>query len=73
LYSLGAIFYELLTGRPPFCSETPLATMRMVVEEEPVPPSRIMTGPLDRDLETICLKCLQKDPSQRLWLERGPG
>src|SRR5436190_948220 len=64
VFSLGAMLYELLTGRPPFQSDTPLETMRRVVEEEALPPSRIVST-VGRDLETICLKCLEKDPARR--------
>jgi WD40 repeat protein len=64
VYALGTILYECLTGRPPFHAETALDTMLLVVNAEPEPPRRLQRG-LPRDLETICLKCLQKEPGKR--------
>jgi serine/threonine-protein kinase len=64
VWALGAILYELLTGRPPFKAATPLDTILQVIAEDPVPPSRLVRG-LPRDLETVCLSCLNKDPRRR--------
>ncbi|HTL54915.1 MAG TPA: serine/threonine-protein kinase [Candidatus Limnocylindrales bacterium] len=64
IYSLGAIMYELLTGRAPFRSDTPLETMRKVMEEPPTPP-RLLYKFADLELVTICLKCMEKEPARR--------
>ncbi|MBL9128776.1 MAG: protein kinase, partial [Verrucomicrobiales bacterium] len=64
VYSLGAILYELLSGEPPFRADTPLATLRLVTETEPAP-LRGRGRAIDRNLETICLKCLAKLPRDR--------
>jgi WD40 repeat protein/tRNA A-37 threonylcarbamoyl transferase component Bud32 len=77
VYSLGAVLYECLTGQPPFRTDTVMETLRQVVNREPLPPSQMLRrrraqsaihpshSAIDADLETICLKCLSKDPPGR--------
>ncbi|MCI0350468.1 MAG: serine/threonine-protein kinase, partial [Acidobacteriales bacterium] len=64
IYSLGAILYELVTGGPPFQSRSALETMRLVIEKEPISPRKLNLK-IDANLETICLKCLRKEPQAR--------
>jgi serine/threonine-protein kinase len=64
VWALGAILYECLTGRPPFKAATLLETLEQVRTAEPIPPARLQPG-LPRDLDTVCLKCLAKEPSRR--------
>ena len=64
VYALGGVLYDLLTGRPPFAGSSVLDTLQMVRTREPVAPGQLAAN-LPRDVETICLKCLQKDPAKR--------
>ncbi|MBL9140202.1 MAG: protein kinase [Verrucomicrobiales bacterium] len=83
VYGLGAIFYHLLTGQPPFRADSPIATLRKVIDTPPSPPRKHHPA-IDADLETICLKCLEKSATDRYataealaedlvrWLEKRP-
>lgn len=83
VYALGTILYECLVGRPPFENESPLALLKMITERDPPPPSSLVPG-IDRDLEAVCLRALEKDPLRRYpsaealandlsrWLRREP-
>lgn len=64
VYGLGAVFYQLLTGRPPFESGTTYETTKLLLDTDPRQP-RVLNPKIDRDLSTICLKCLEKDPKRR--------
>src|SRR5262249_9238142 len=64
VYGLGAVLYCLLTGRPPFQAADPVETMCQVCADDPVPPRQLNAG-VPRDLETVCLKCLAKEPPKR--------
>jgi WD40 repeat protein len=83
VYSLGAVIYQVLTGQPPFQGNTPIATLRQVLDR-PARSPRLLNAAVDQDLATICLKCLEKDPGARYasadalaedlqrWRERKP-
>ncbi len=63
VYGLGALLYQLLTGQPPFSGETKDETIKLLLDTEPRQP-RLLNLKIDRDVSTICLKCLEKDPKR---------
>jgi len=64
VYGLGAVLYQLLTGHPPFVGGTTYETIKLLLESKPRQP-RLLNPKIDRDLSTICLKCLERDPKAR--------
>jgi len=70
VYGLGAVLYELLTGHPPFAGGTTYQTIRLLLDTEPRQP-RLWNRQIGRDLSTVCLKCLEKDPKRRYWSALG--
>src|SRR5262249_22786708 len=64
VYGLGAVLYQLLTGQPPFAGGTTYETIKLLLDTDPRQP-RLLNPKIDRDLSTICLKCLEKDPQRR--------
>jgi serine/threonine protein kinase len=72
IYGLGAVFYHLLTGHPPFAGGTTYETIRLLLDTEPRQP-RLLNPKIDRDMATICLKCLEKDPKRRYSSSSGAG
>jgi len=65
IYSLGSVLYELLTGQPPFDSDMTYEILDMVQNQQPAKPSEVSKYPVPKILETLCLKCLNKDPANR--------